>query len=334
MRILIVLPGGIGNAVMFTPAFATLINSFGNSEFYMMTSELGANLVFEPSLKIKKFFYYNHNSKLSFIKSLMEILLFYKFDIFISSMGINPLKSGILSIFSKSGIRCGEDSFLFNRKIKSDSELHEVERNLNIVKQICPENKIEKSLRFYFTEQDRIFADKILEEHKIDKTRHKIIGAHIGSNDFLAAKRWSIDNFKKIFLKLAEKYPELKIILFGGKNEIEYTSRISGDYIINLTGKTTLQTAGLIIKKCSAFVSNDSGLMHIAASVDIPVIALFGPTIISKNKPYSSKSHVIFSDVECRPCYKYNRKIQCLKNFKCMSEISVDRVFEVLEKII
>ncbi|HPN29837.1 MAG TPA: glycosyltransferase family 9 protein [bacterium] len=332
MKILIVLPGGIGNAVMFTPAFASLVKSFPESEFYMLTSGLGANRIFEPSNKIKRFFFYDSFSKSSFLKTLFNILIFHKFDVFISSMGINPLKSGILALFSKAGVRCGESSCLFNKRTEPDLKKHEVERNLKIIEEICPADSIVKSLQFYYKKDDAIQSEKILKETGLNSEKIRLIGAHIGSNDFLAAKRWNIENFKKLFSEIEKINPDVKILLLGGSNEFEYAKSVSGKNTINLTGKTNLQTAGLIIKKCAAFISNDNGLMHIAASVKTPVIAIFGPTIISKNRPYSENSEIISENLDCQPCYKYNKKIICPNNFKCMNDITVEKVLPSVAK--
>ncbi len=78
-------------------------------------------------------------------------------------------------------------------------------------------------------------------------------------------------------------------------------------------------------------MSNDSGPMHIAAALDKPVIALFGPTDPAKTGPYgwqtNKKLKVLRADVPCSPC----RKKKC-KEFICMNEINVDSVFEALKE--
>jgi ADP-heptose:LPS heptosyltransferase len=328
-NILIVLPGGIGNAIMFTPTFQSLINYFENSNFYLLTSQQSADLVLKKSKRLKKIFYYNSKSKVSFLKLLLQILFFFKFDLYISSMGISNFKNGILALFSKSKIRCAESSLFINYQSDFDIANHEVVRNLNIIKKIVPEKYTEKFLQFYYDETDISESEKIEFDNKLSQYK-LLIGLHLGSNDILKAKRWPLQNFQNLITRILRSYENTGIIIFGGKNEVEYAKELNQTGIINLVGKTSLQTAGLLIKKCAVFISNDSGLMHLATSVGTFVISIFGPTIIEKNRPYSDNSIVISKKFKCQPCYKYNQSINCKYNFKCINNITEEEVFEKL----
>ncbi len=294
-----------------------------------------AENIFIPVSQLKGVFKYNRLSRLSFLKVFLLILFFHKFDIFVASMGINPIKASALGAASKAGIRCGENSRLFNYCVQTDYNLHEIERNLTIIETVIPSSEIVKTPVLYFSDSDISESARICKENNIsDNPELFYIGMHIGSNDFLSAKRWSIKKFDELIEMIKKKYPAINIILFGGRNEYDYSLGINPNNAINLTGKTGLRAAGLIIKKCRAFISNDSGLMHLAAAADIPVIAIFGPTIISKNRPYSDKSTVLTAGLDCQPCYRYNKPIDCKKKFQCIEDISVETVWKELEKII
>ena len=82
-------------------------------------------------------------------------------------------------------------------------------------------------------------------------------------------------------------------------------------------------------KECAALVCNDSGLMHTAVAVDIPVIALFGSTVKEFGfYPYSNKSMVIEnSELTCRPCSHIGKDKCPKKHFKCLLELSPELVF-------
>ena len=340
MKILIVLTGGVGNALMFTPALEILIKKYSpnNNEYFLLTSKLGADKILKESGYFKEIFIYNHNSKFSFLILFLKILFFKRFDVYISSMGLAQFKSGFLAIASKARLRCAESNynFFFTHCVKPNWQLHEVERNFEIVNQLTKIKKEEEALqlKFYFNDRHLQETQKILNNLKMDLTDKMLIGMHIGSNDFLDAKRWKIDNFKKLISKILDEYKNSVVILFGGKNEIEYSLQIEKQArIINLVGKTSLPAAGLLIKRCKVFISNDSGLMHLAVAAGIRIIALFGPTIIEKNRPYHPNSIVLSKKLECSPCYKYNQKINCPRNYECMKSISVTEVFNELKKI-
>ncbi len=103
--------------------------------------------------------------------------------------------------------------------------------------------------------------------------------------------------------------------------------------IIDLCGKTSLSELIALISGATAVISNDSGPMHIAAALDIPTVAIFGPTDPLKTGPYrwKTKSHlaVVSSGLQCSPC----RKKTC-RSSECMDGISVSRVYSALENVI
>jgi len=333
-QFLIVIPGGIGNAIMFSPAFESLKAQFPDSEFSLLTSDMSAEKVYARN-NLKKIFIYRRGNKSDFIKIFFKILFFYNFDYYITGMGINSLKAGLMGIASKASVRLGENIFAATSVIAADTNIHEVERNLKIIESIVEKKNIVNSLSFCYNENDKREASECFQTNGLNILSPKFIGAHIGSNNFLTAKRWPLENFKILFELIHKKYPEYSIIFFGGKNEIEYSdSLIKGNYTFNFVGKLSIHATAAAIEKCSVFISNDSGLMHIAAAVNIPVIAIFGPTIISKNRPYSVKSRVISKDYDCQPCYKYNMPISCADNFKCMKDITPEEILEALTNFI
>jgi heptosyltransferase-2 len=99
---------------------------------------------------------------------------------------------------------------------------------------------------------------------------------------------------------------------------------------INLCGETTLREAAALIEKFKLFVSNDSGLMHVAAAFDIPLIAIFGSTDPAATGPTNPRSRIVQVPASCSPCLKR----ECPEDHRCMNEISVDQVHEAVEKVL
>jgi heptosyltransferase-2 len=131
------------------------------------------------------------------------------------------------------------------------------------------------------------------------------------------AKRWPY------FRELASKL-KMQIVLLGSAGEPEDNRDIPG---INLIGKTSLDDAIDLIAKATAVVSNDSGLMHVAAAAGRPVVALFGSSSPEHTGPQSPLAKVLWLHLECSPCYKPDCP---LGHFRCMRELAVERVLDAV----
>ena len=131
------------------------------------------------------------------------------------------------------------------------------------------------------------------------------------------AKRWPY------FQALAERLA-LPAVLLGSPKEREQCAAIKGR---NLAGETTLDEAIDLLTHAQYVVSNDSGLMHVAAALGRPQVALFGSSSPQHTPPLSDRARVLWLGIECSPCYAR----ECpLGHFRCMKELTVDRVLEKL----
>lgn len=145
-------------------------------------------------------------------------------------------------------------------------------------------------------------------------------------------KRWPTEHFAELANLIVTKYKK-KIILVGAKSDAILAEEILQktkvpEYIINLIGKTNLQELIAVMNGAKAIISNDSGPMHIAAAVNSPVLALFGPTSDIKTGPYGEKNRVITADESCRPCFKKSCQIEMV----CLKNILPSLVFQYLQK--
>lgn len=133
------------------------------------------------------------------------------------------------------------------------------------------------------------------------------------------AKRWPY------FKELAERLGA-SVVLLGSANDREAGSGIAGK---NLIGKTSVDEAIRLIAGAAVVISNDSGLMHVAAALGRPQVALFGSSSPEHTPPASSKARVLWLHLECSPCYER----ECpLGHFRCMKEITVEQVMAAMEK--
>ena len=132
------------------------------------------------------------------------------------------------------------------------------------------------------------------------------------------AKRWPF--FRDLAAKLGAQ-----VVLLGSPGDLKDNKDIPGT---NLIGKTTLDEAIDLIAGAAMVVSNDSGLMHVAAAAGRPLVALFGSSSPEHTPPQSAAARVVWLKVECSPCFE---RVCPLGHFKCMNELSVARVLEEIK---
>jgi heptosyltransferase II len=174
-------------------------------------------------------------------------------------------------------------------------------------------------------------ADKFLNQNSLSRDKRLLVGISPGAM-YGPAKQWFPERFARLSDLIHDQY-KADILIFGGpgdKQVGESISQIMRNKPINLAGKTDLGLAMALIKKCHLFITNDSGLMHVGAALDIPLIAIFGSTNPETTGPAGSRSRVIRIPIKCSPCLKP----ECpYKHFKCMEQINVKMVFDAVEEM-
>jgi heptosyltransferase-2 len=155
-------------------------------------------------------------------------------------------------------------------------------------------------------------------------------GATYGS-----AKRWYPERFAEVAREFSDKY---EIIIFGGPNEVEMADEIESylkssgvSNYTNLAGKTSIKELCEFIGGCSLFVTNDSGPMHVAAAYQVPTVAIFGPTKHTETSQWmNKKSKIVRHDMECAPCMRR----ECpLGHHECMKSITALEVIQAVKEL-
>jgi len=141
-------------------------------------------------------------------------------------------------------------------------------------------------------------------------------------------KRWASENFAKLSDALTQQYG-WKIVFVGDANDRDIVEKITTQKkfpALNLAGKTTLLQLAALLEKSSLAIVNDSAIMHLASYLNIPVLALFGPTDSHKYGPWSGQSRVVRKNIFCSPCQKSG----CAHDHSCMTDIGVEDCLAVI----
>ena len=148
--------------------------------------------------------------------------------------------------------------------------------------------------------------------------------------EFGPAKRWPVEHFATLARRLAQDGHAIWVV--GSPNDRDVAHAMiaalpaSCTDVVDLTGRTDLGTAIDLMSVASIVVSNDSGLMHAAAAVDAPLVALFGSSSPAYTPPASPFAHIARIDIACSPCFKR----ECpLGHFRCMRDLSPELVYNL-----
>jgi heptosyltransferase II len=138
------------------------------------------------------------------------------------------------------------------------------------------------------------------------------------------AKRWSAERFAEAAAKITAQ-SSAQWTLFGTKNDAAIGEQIAaaiGDHCVNLIGQTTLDQLIAELRHCRLLLTNDTGTMHLAALLGVPVVAIFGSTEPRLTGPLGNGHIVLRHHVECSPCFLR----ECPLDFRCMNAVSADEV--------
>lgn len=209
-------------------------------------------------------------------------------------------------------------------------QIHETQYYLGILREVGL-HAADGALTLNLNDAERTAAREMLQTLGIVDPGDKIVGIGPGAT-YGSAKRWLPERFAALCDRLHDSHG-VQTLVFGGPKEQavgETVCRLMGKRAANLCGRTDLRLASALIEQCHLFITNDSGLMHVAAALKVPVVAIFGSTNPGTTGPLGRHSHVIRVPVACSPCLKQ----ECPTDHRCMTEVTVDRVYETAADIL
>jgi heptosyltransferase II len=307
-KVLIELPTWLGDCVMSTPAIENIIDYYQDIDITVIGSNTSVEFL-RDNPKVTNILIVDSKNKLLF-RSFTHLGFFDAYFTF------------------RSSVRATITKFIINAKNKYQfkhvkyRKLHQVEKYVEFVND---------SLNVSYNAGDLLCYINRPRKQK-DK---RILGINPGAS-YGSAKRWYPEKFAKIAIELSNSFD---ILIFGGINELEFANIIEKYLVkdnihnfVNLAGKTSVLELTKHIGNLDIFITGDSGPMHIAASLKIPTISLFGPTNPIETSQWNNpNSFVIKKNLDCQPCMKRSCP---LNHHNCMKLIEAEQVIDSISEII
>jgi heptosyltransferase-2 len=139
------------------------------------------------------------------------------------------------------------------------------------------------------------------------------------------AKAWLPDRFRAFIRAWVEAHADAAVLLLGAAGERERIAAVAAGLpgsVLNLAGRLDLRRSIAVLSRCRLFVGNDSGLMHIASALSVPLVAVFGPTEPGRTAPLAERFRLLHRGADCAPC----RYRECPTDHRCMAAVSVEEV--------
>ena len=337
MKILVRATNWVGDAVMSIPALQAIRSRWPGAEIVILARPWVADLYRGQGYADRLLVYENHGKHKGFWgkEELAHVLRQEQFDVAVLFQ--NAFDAAWIAWRARIPARIGYArhgrSWLLTRAIpvppKGEAPDHETYDYLELLRRAGWLERLPRIDEISITvpEENRNKALQRLLAAGVHKNTVRIAfasGAAYGS-----AKCWEPERYAALADRLMENC-DADVILFGAPQESEMAARIAGAMrgrACNLVGATPIGELPALLSNCRLFIGNDSGAMHVAGAVGVPVIGIFGPTDPLGTRAMTSQFTLIREPVDCSPCLL--RK--CPIDHRCMARISVERVFEAAQ---
>jgi heptosyltransferase-2 len=331
-KILILQTAFIGDVILTIPLIRVVSEQFPGTEIHFVTIPSSKDLI-ETLPYVYKLWVFDKRGKNSGVSQLFKFskkLRAERFDLAI--VPHRSLRSAVLvflaGIKKRIGFNRSSGNFLFTDKVNYQKNLHEIERNISLLKPVNIIPDITPFPEIIGNSNDREIVTQWLRKIHLDANKSFVC---IAPGSVWPTKRWPEDHWRSLCEKLGDK--KIPVILIGSQQDQYLALEIikeSDNEIFNAMGIFSIRQSAELIRNASFLISNDSAPTHLGIAVGTPVITIFGSTVPAFGfYPYGKKNRIIeLKNLDCRPCTDHGRFKCPLEHFRCMRDISPDQVFK------
>lgn len=336
-NVLVVQTSFLGDVVLTLPLLAEIKRRFPAAKLTLLCSPLGKELldshpdIDEIIIDDKR----NADSGWAGLRRKADLLAQKNF-----SLALCPhksLRSALMLFLTKIpyrvGFRQSKGSIFFTSLVYRDPVRHDIERNLSILEAFdIKGEQCQRTLRLPSSASSEDKVRQLLEASGIERSK-TLVGINPGS--VWPTKRWAPAYFAELIGRLKQEL-HCEVILFGGPEDTEVIDTIQELCVIpiaSVAGKTSLGDLPAAVRACDLFITNDSGPMHVAVAVDVPVVAIFCATTRDLGfYPYTSRA-VVVEELSCRPCGSHGGRRCPLGTEDCIRLVRPEHVLQAVKTL-
>lgn len=313
--ILIIRPGGIGDAVLLAPALSNLKNIYPTTHITILAERRNVG-VFSLIPDVDQLYCYD--SPAEFWQAVSR-----KYDVVIDSEQWHRLSAVVVRLVRapiKIGFATNERHRMFTHTLTYSHDEYEVFNFKRLLEPLIGvSEQTEVAIPFLtIPPAATATAEKLLETLSGKPFITIFPGASIPE------RCWGAGRFRAVADALVQKGYE--VVVVGGAVDQADAQIIAGSIGLNLAGRSSLAETAAVIARSALLVSGDSGVLHIAVGLGIPTVSLFGPGRARKWAPRGDLHAIINKHLPCSPCTTYGTTPPCPYHARCMQEITVDEV--------
>lgn len=332
-RILLIKPSSLGDIVHALPVVSALKGRWPTAHVTWVVKRQWADLV-ERAEGVDRVWPVDENAR-SWIGQV-RALRAERFDLAVDLQGL--FRSGALAGLCGAPRRIGfangrEGSPWFYTQLVGvpRREMHAVDRYLLVAEALGARAEGPPQFRFNITDSDRAVVQSALLGHGVSADR-PWMAVHVSAR--WPTKRWPLSSFGAVLdqLNQAGLGPTVLIGSSEDRRDVDQLRALTNGSFIDLTGLVPLGCLPALLSKAGVLITNDSGPMHVAAALGVPVVAMFGPTSAARTGPYGSGHHVLAGSVPCSPCF--SRVCRHVPELECLHLIKPNEVVEAARRLV
>jgi heptosyltransferase II len=354
MKILVIAMAGIGDALIATPLIRELRANFPDATIDALVLWPGSKDLLENNPHLNRVHQKNliKCGKLKGLRFLWSLRR-NRYDVSINTHPQPRVHYRIAARIIDAPLRISHeyecfgwlDRKLVNKVLPQDYSRHSIENNFDVLPSLGAKVKLPShEMEIFLTPEEEKWADDFFAKNKL--AGGKILGVHVGSGGTknLPLKRWPLKNYAGLIRRLNKERPDIHVLLFGGPEEAKdhqvVLAQSNRDLTMEAKSQNLRQTAALM-KRCSAFLSVDTALMHIATAMKVPnQIVIEAPTLNATNLPYGNPFTLVKNPVIAGRNLDYYRydggdiKGTREELLALMASVKIETVFETVTKLI
>ncbi len=328
-RILVIKLSAVGDVILSIPSLRALRTQYPEAWIAVLVGRKSRKIIRNCPYVNDTIVYEEAagNNRLSALFKMAKVLFKENFDIVVDFQ--NNKISHCLAFLSGARVRAGHPnrkwSFLLNKKTRTlpHAVISPLDHQFEVLKLLGFE-PADKRLELWSEPWEDEKVKEFLGSEWLAPSQ-TLVGINPGSSLRWPTKQWPIENFAKICDELAKR--NIRVVLTGSPEDAARTEellRLTRNKPINAVGKTSITELIALIRRCHVFISSDSAPTHVSASVDAPLIAIFGPTDPKRHLVPPSHYQVFWKEIQCSPCYLRS----CPIGLICMKKITVQEVLD------